>query len=99
MERGFPYCTAHFLGRKKCGCQMCLNELKIRRQNNLIVWGCIAMFLIVVGLGIFSARSAECQRPGHCWGSCLVGNGCGTGPGCACVPQFPNSRIGTCVGG
>lgn len=94
----YSYCIADLAGRKRCRCPMCRNELKIRRANNLIVWGSIVAFFLVAGLGIFSARSADCYR-GNCWGSCIVGTACGTGPGCGCVPTMPNSPLGTCVGG
>jgi hypothetical protein len=94
-ERGFPYCLAHLVGRKGCKCPMCRNELKIRRHNNWIVWGSVLLFAIVVGLGLFSARSADCR--GTCFGTCNTNVGC-PGANCGCVPTMPRSPLGTCVG-
>lgn len=94
-----PYCMAHLMGTRRCGCALCKRSRKIRRENNLLVWGCVLGFLLVVGLGVFKARSAECHSPGNCSGGCVLGTGCGTGPGCACVPSLPGSPLGTCVGG
>jgi hypothetical protein len=88
---------AHVL--KKCGCPLCVQSRKIRRQNNALVIGGILAFVLVVAVSLFASRSAECHPPGNCWGFCTVGTTCGTGPGCGCVPRFPDSPTGVCVGG
>jgi hypothetical protein len=96
MKRTHRYCVSDIVGRAGCECGRC----QARRRSTLVVWVATAAIVVVLLLGsLVAVKTARCQRPGNCWGSCVVGAGCGTGPGCACVPSLPGSPLGTCVGG
>jgi len=92
------FCIAQIVGRDQCGCAYCESDIATRRAR---VWIYVTAAFIAIFLlfAIFAAPEAQCQRPGNCYGGCVLGTGCGTGPGCACVPSLPGSPLGTCVGG
>lgn len=83
QDGGEPYCMAHV--DKKCGCALCRRSRKIRRENNLLVWGCVLAFVIVFGVSFF-ARSADCFwcTPTYC----AFDHDCDEQAGCGCcIPQ------------